>query len=56
MAKSFCFQCRNSVYRAVNMTTNPEIRRSGKVCLYCYKHKHYYLKDKPIGDCPDADV
>ena len=51
----YCYQCKHSVYHALNKDRLYERFAGDGVCLHCPKRGKFFSKNAEIGDCEHAE-
>ena len=53
--KIYCFQCHNSVYKNTIKLPNSHPLKSSRICLYCYRDKHFYARNRLMNGCRNCN-
>ena len=51
----YCYQCKHSVYHALNKDRLDERFAGDGVCLHCSKRGKFFSKNAEVGDCEHAE-
>ena len=51
----YCYQCKHSVYQALNKDRLYERFAGDGICLHCSKRGKFFSKNAEVGDCEHAE-